>query len=170
MGAFGRKRNAVSRATHCMTEAESRLPMFTDELERQLDSGLRVVLPKDWRSLNITDFVLISDSSSSFVKVFPQSEYDKFVAKIESDPTLDEQTRNEHLEEIGSTCKKVELDNAGRLALPANMCADIGIGEKNPTVILKGAVRTFNVWNPARLKKKQEAKQKLADTGRTPLS
>jgi DNA-binding transcriptional regulator/RsmH inhibitor MraZ len=170
MGTLGKQLNADSRTTHCMAEAESRLPMFTDELERQLDSGLRVMLPKDWRSLNITDFVLISDSSSSFIKVFPQSEYDKFVAKIESDPMLDEQTRNEHLEEIGSTCKKVELDNAGRLALPANMCAEIGIGEKNPTVILKGAVRTFNVWNPARLKKKQEAKQKLADTGRTPLS
>ena len=149
-----------------MAVAESRMPMFTDELERQLDSGLRVMLPKDWRGLNITDFVLISDSSSSVIKVFPQSEYDKFVAKIESNTSLDELTRNEHLEEIGSTCKKVQLDNAGRLALPANMCAEIGIGEKNPTVILKGAVRTFNIWNPARLKERNEAKQKLVDSGR----
>ena len=153
-----------------MAEAESRMPMFTDELERQLDSGLRVMLPKDWRGLNITDFVLISDSSSSFIKVLPQSEYDKIVAKIESDPKLDELTRNEHLEEIGSTCKKVQLDSAGRMALPANMCAEIGVGEKNPTVILKGAVRTFNIWNPTRLKKRQEARQKLADSGRAPMS
>jgi DNA-binding transcriptional regulator/RsmH inhibitor MraZ len=128
------------------------------------------MLPKDWRSLNITDFVLISDSSSSFIKVLPQSEYDRFVAKIESNPSLDELTRNEHLEEIGSTCKKVQLDGSGRLALPATMCAEIGVGEKNPGVILKGAVRTFNIWNPARLKKRQDAKQKLADTGRAPLS
>jgi DNA-binding transcriptional regulator/RsmH inhibitor MraZ len=153
-----------------MAETESRLPMFTDELERQLDSGLRVMLPKDWRSLNITDFVLISDSSSSFIKVLPQSEYDRFVAKIESNSDLDEQTRNEHLEEIGSTCKKVQLDSAGRMALPANMCAEIGIGEKNPTVILKGAVRTFNIWNPARLKKKLEAKQQLTAAGHSQLS
>ena len=149
-----------------MAEAESRLPMFTDELERQLDSGLRVMLPKDWRGLNITDFVLISDSSSSFIKVLPQSAYDIIVAKIESNTSLDELTRNEHLEEIGSSCKKVQLDSAGRLALPANMCAEIGVGEKNPTVILKGAVRTFNIWNPTRLKKRNEAKQKLVDSGR----
>jgi len=153
-----------------MAEAESRMPMFTDELERQLDSGLRVMLPKDWRSLNITDFVLISDSSSSFIKVLPQSEYDKFVTKIESNTEIDEFTRNQHLEEIGSSCKQVQLDSAGRLSLPANMCAEIGIGEKNPTVILKGAVRTFNIWNPARLKKKLEAKQKLAESGEAQLS
>ena len=162
----GNTQNAIPRTTHTMAEAESK-PMFTDELERQLDSGLRVMLPKDWRGLNITDFVLISDSSSSFMKAMPQSQYDKFVAKIESDPKLDELTRNEHLEEIGSMCKKVQLDSAGRMALPASLCAEIGVGEKNPTVILKGAVRTFNIWNPARLKKRNDAKQKLVDSGRT---
>ena len=161
----GNTQNAVPRTTHTMAEAESK-PMFTDELERQLDSGLRVMLPKDWRSLNITQFVMISDSSSSFIKVFPQTEYDKFVAKIEFNDDLDELTRNEHLEELGSTCKKVQTDSAGRLALPANFCAEIGVGEKNPTVILKGAVRTFNIWNPARLKKRNEAKLKLTESGR----
>jgi DNA-binding transcriptional regulator/RsmH inhibitor MraZ len=153
-----------------MAEAESRSPMFTDELERQLDSGLRVPLPKDWRSLLITEFFLITDSSNSFIKAFPRSEYEKFIAKIESDTSLDETTRNEHLEEIASACKMAQLDNAGRLTLPAKFCEEIGIRGKNPTVTLKGAAKTFNIWNPARLQKKQDAKRKLAATGRAPLS
>jgi DNA-binding transcriptional regulator/RsmH inhibitor MraZ len=152
-----------------MAEAESR-PMFTDEHERMLDSGLRVMLSKDWRGLKITEFYLISDSSSSFVKAFPRSEFDRWVAKIEDDPTLDEETRNKHLEELASNCKKVQIDSAGRLALPAGLCAEIGVGEKNPAVILTGAVRTFNIWNPARLKARKAAEQKMAEAGQPSLS
>ncbi len=148
-----------------MAEAESK-PTFTDELERQLDSGLRVMLPKDWRSLDISKFVMISDSTSSFIKVFPIAEYEKFAAKIEFNEKLDELTRNEHLEDLASQCKKTQLDSAGRLALPADFCAEIGVGEKNPTVVLRGAHRTFNIWNPVRLKQRDEAKRKLVESGR----
>ena len=148
-----------------MAETESRLPMFTDELERTLDSGLRVALPKDWRSLQITEFFLISDSSSSFVKAFPRSEYDKFIAKIEGDGSLAEDVRNELLEEIGSGCKRVTLDSSGRLALPSEFCAKIGVGTDKPAVILKGAVRTFNIWNPTKLANRQEASAKMAVAG-----
>src|SRR5205823_7064644 len=97
------------RTTHCMAEAESRMPMFTDELERQLDSGLRVPLPKDWRSLLITEFFLITDSSKSYIKAFPRSEYEHFIAKIDSNPKLDETARNKHHEAIASSCKLVQL-------------------------------------------------------------
>jgi DNA-binding transcriptional regulator/RsmH inhibitor MraZ len=153
-----------------MAEAESRSPMFTDELERQLDSGLRVPLPKDWRSLLITEFFLITDSSKSFIKAFPRSEYETFIAKIESDPTLDATARNELHEEIASSCKLVELDNAGRLTLPSKFCEEIGIVGKNATVVLKGSNRTFNIWNPAKLAAKQLAKQQLAEAGHAPQS
>jgi DNA-binding transcriptional regulator/RsmH inhibitor MraZ len=148
-----------------MAEAEIQPPMFNGELERLLDSGLRVMLPKDWRSLKITEFFLISDSTSSFVKALPRSEYDRFVAKIESDTKLTEKERNEHLEEIGSACKRVLLDNSGRLAVPAELCAEIGVGAEKPQIILKGAVRTFNMWNPARLAARQQARKKMTDTG-----
>ena len=127
--------------------------MFTDELERQLDSGLRVPLPKDWRSLLITEFFLITDSSKSYIKVFPRSEYEKFIAKIDANPKLDETARNKHHEAIASSCKLVQLDNVGRLTLPAKFCEEIGIKGANPTVTLKGAHKTFNIWNPAKLKK-----------------
>ena len=139
-----------------MAEAESRSPMFTDELERQLDSGLRVPLPKDWRSLLITEFFLITDSSKSYIKVFPRSEYEKFIAKIDSNTKLDEKARNRHHEAIASSCKMVQLDSAGRLSLPAKFCEEIGIKGVNAKVTLKGAHKTFNIWNPAKLKKREQ--------------
>jgi len=153
-----------------MTEAEFSLPMFTDELERQLDSGLRVPLPKDWRSPLLTEFFLITDSSNSFIKAFPVSEYRTYIGRIKSDTTLDPTLRNEHLEEIASSVKRVEIDSAGRIALPAKLCAEIGIEGKNTKVILKGADSTFNIWNPARLKEKQDRNRRRAEAGEAPLS
>jgi DNA-binding transcriptional regulator/RsmH inhibitor MraZ len=144
--------------------------MFNDELERTLDSGLRVMLPKDWRSLKITEFFLVSDSSSSFIKAFPRSEYDRFIAKIEDNTALDETERNEHLEEIGSKCKRVQLDSAGRLALPAEFCAEIGVGSQKPDVVLKGAVRTFNIWNPSKLAARVQARKKMSEAGQPRVS
>lgn len=153
-----------------MAETESQKPMFTDELVRTLDSGLRVMLPKDWRSLNVTEFFLISGSSSSFIKAFPRSEYDKFIAKIEDDTSLSEDVRNELLEEIGSACKRVTLDASGRLTLPPEFCAKIGVGTEKPDVVLKGAVRTFNIWNPTKLAMHREASTKMADAGKPRMS
>ena len=108
------------------------LPIFTDQIERLLDAAQRVVLPKDWREQGIAEFFLISDSTSSFIKAFPRSEYDKAIAKIENDPSLDEGVRQQHLEEINSACKRVKLDTANRLVLPDDLCADIGVGAKKP--------------------------------------
>ena len=153
-----------------MTETESCLPTFTDELERQLDSGLRVPLPKDWRSPLLTELFLITDSSNSFIKALPITEYRKFIDVIKSDTTLNRTERNECLEEIASSVKRVELDSAGRLALPSKMCEAIGIEGKNTKVILRGADETFNIWNPARLKERLEKKKTLTASGQEPLS
>ncbi len=144
--------------------------MFTDQIERTLDAGQRVVLPKDWREQGIAEFFLISDSTGAFIKAFPRSEYDKAIAKIEADPNLDEAVRQQHLEEIGSECKRVKLDNAHRLALPDDLCANIGVSVDKPAVILKGAVKTFNIWNPAKLAERTGARAALAVAGTPALS
>jgi DNA-binding transcriptional regulator/RsmH inhibitor MraZ len=153
-----------------MAEPASHPPTFNGELERMLDSGLRVMLPKDWRSHKITEFFVFSDSTSSFVKVLPRFEYDRYIAKIETNEDLTEKERNEFLEEVGSTFTRVLLDSAGRLALPAEICEKIEVGANHPKVILKGAVRTFNIWNPAKLTARQQLRQKMADTGQGPMS
>lgn len=153
-----------------MAEAASQLPTFNGEIERVLDSGLRVMLPKDWRSHKITEFFVFSDSTSSFVKALPRYEYDRYIAKIENNPSLTERARNEFLEEVGSTFTRVLLDSAGRLALPANLCKEIGVGPEKPDVTLMGAVKGFNIWNPAKLAARKQLRQKMAASGEAPVS
>ncbi len=145
-------------------------PIFTDLFERTLDAGQRVVLPKDWRDQGITELFMISDSTGSFIKVFPRAEYDKAVAKIVNDTTLNEKVRGQHLEEIGSECKRVKLDNANRLVLPDQLCADIGVSSDKPSLVLKGAVNTFNIWNPAKLANHAAARKALAAAGTPAMS
>lgn len=152
-----------------MTETESRQPRFLSGLERSLDSNLRVVLTKEWRSLEITDFVLTTDSSKSFIAVIPTTVFDQFIAKIESNDKLEEDERGNHLEVIGSTCHDAKLDDAGRLKLPLELCKEIGISDKKP-VMVRGAVRTFRVWNMDKFQKSEAKREKLRTTPVAPVN
>src|SRR5262245_17767261 len=141
------------------------LPKFDAEVERSLDAGLRLVVPPDWREFGIQEFFLVRDSGSSFIKAFPPAEYDKIIAQIEAECGSDLARLNDEMEAIGSVSKRVKLDSAGRLTLPPEFCDGIGVSAKNPKVLLKGAVRTFNIWNPAKYAEREAARKKLDAAG-----
>lgn len=130
-----------------MTASKPDQPMFTGEHPRTLDVGLRVNLPKDWRSLNIKEFFLISGSAEPYIRVMPRSEYDKAVASVTEAVDLNPREKNICLRELGK-CLRTQLDSSGRLTLPADLCAKIGVGTKSADVILRGTVLNFEVWKP----------------------
>ena len=149
-----------------MASIEPLTPTFHDEFERLLDSGWRIVLPKDWRSLKVTEFIAIENSASSAIRVFPRAEFEKHVVKIETNPELKEKVRNDLLEEFGSRSKRVVPDKEGRLTLPQGLCAKIGISpDNNPKVVLRGAVRCFVIWNAEKLNAIREAHAMLEAVG-----
>ena len=131
-----------------MTAPASNQPMFTGEHPRSLDSGLRVNLPKDWRSLQITEFFLISGSAEPYIMVMPRSEYEDKVAEITGAPNLSRAERNTHLRNLGSQCKRVTIDSSGRIAVPTDICKALKLAADNADVMLVGAVRSFEIWNP----------------------
>ena len=141
------------------------LPKFDADLERTLDNGLRMVVPPDWREFGIPEFFLVRDSTNSFIKAFPPSEFDKIINQIEQECGNDLERLHDEMEAIGSVSKRVKLDSAGRFAVPADMCEAIGIGTKGPKVLLKGAVRTFNIWNPAKYAEREDARKKMEAAG-----
>jgi hypothetical protein len=49
--------------------------------------------------------------------------------------------------------------------VPSELCEAIGIGTKSPKVLLKGAVRTFNIWNPAKYADREAARKKMEASG-----
>ena len=130
-----------------MTASKPDQPMFTGEHPRTLDVGLRVNLPKDWRSLNIKEFILISGSAEPYIRVMPRSEYEKAVASITEAVDLNPREKNICLRELGK-CLRTQLDSSGRLTLPADLCTKIGVGTKSADVILRGTVLNFEVWKP----------------------
>lgn len=135
-----------------MTAAASQLPMFTGEHPRSLDSALRVSLPKDWRSLQITEFYLISGSAESYIKVMTRSNYESKVAEIMGDNSLTREQRNAHLRNLGSQCQKVTLDSSGRLTVPADLGEEIEVSADEPSVVFVGAITDFEIWRPETFK------------------
>ena len=125
--------------------------MFTGEHPRLLDPALRVILPKDWRSLKITEFFLIQGSAEPFIKAMPHTEYAGKVAEIKGDTSLTRLERNTHLRSLGSQCVRVLVDSAGRLTVPSDLCKAIGVGANKPDVALIGVVDGFEIWNPKNL-------------------
>jgi DNA-binding transcriptional regulator/RsmH inhibitor MraZ len=148
-----------------MAAPKSDQPMFTGEHPRTLDVGLRVILPKDWRSLKITEFFLISGSAEPYIKAMPRSEYDKAVAEITSDPSLSRAQRNIHLRSLGSKCTRVILDSSGRMTLPAELCKEIGVSAEKPDVTLQGAVLSFEIWNSKGLEHWERRQARPDDSG-----
>jgi DNA-binding transcriptional regulator/RsmH inhibitor MraZ len=131
-----------------MTAAAPTLPMFSGEHPRSLDSALRVSLPKDWRSLQIEEFYLISGSAECYIKAMPRQDYESKVAEILNDPKLPREVKNSHMRDLGSQCQKVFLDSAGRITVPADLCKEIGIGADEPNMVFVGAITGFEIWRP----------------------
>ena len=158
--------------------------MFTGEHPRLLDAASRVNLPKDWRSLKITEFYLISGSADSFIMAMPRSEYEAKVAEIMNpENKLSPAERNKHLRSLGAQCVKVKLDSAGRLTLPAGLCKDINIAPPPPDakpasdddakgtpVLLIGAVTTIEIWNPEGYEKWKRKQSEPGVNGETPMN
>ena len=144
--------------------------MFIDGFERELDEGLRFAMPKDWRSLEIKDFVLITDSSKTFISVTPPSVLDKQMAKIEADETLDDTARGNCMEVLASCCKRVRLDNSGRMALPTTLCAEVGITEDEKIVLRGAGVRGFRIYSKARFEAHEQSRHSTFTPQRTPMT
>ena len=136
--------------TNQMAASKSDQPMFTGEHPRTLDVGLRVILPKDWRSPKITEFFLISGSAEPYIRVMPRSQYDAAVTEITGNQKLTPRERNICLRDLGK-CMRVWLDSSWRLSLPSDLCDKAGISAKKPDVILHGTVLNFEIWSPKAL-------------------
>jgi DNA-binding transcriptional regulator/RsmH inhibitor MraZ len=149
-----------------MAESDTPQPIFCDEFEHKLDSGWRVVLPKDWRSLNITEFFVTESSASSgeaALRVFTRAEWENKVDELKNLPDRqhDKKALNDLVEEFSSRSKRVVPDKDGRITIPDTLWQGIGISPANPEVTLCGAHRSFRIWNRAHLKARRSAQAAL---------
>ena len=148
-----------------MADADTLPPTFLDRFERLLDGGWRFVLPKDWRSLKVTEFIVIENSASSAIHVLTREDFEKRIVKVEAGHQDDVEKLNDELGKIGPAAKRVVLDKEGRLTLPQSLCEKIGISPKNSKLVLMGAVRSFTIWNAEKLERIENLRAALAAEG-----
>jgi DNA-binding transcriptional regulator/RsmH inhibitor MraZ len=147
-----------------MAESASPQPIFCDEFEHKLDSAWRVVLPKDWRSFQVTEFYVTHSSASSggaALRVFTRAGWQEQCESLKRDPELqaDKKTLYDLLEQLSASSKRVVPDKEGRLVIPDTLWKKIGVSpDDNDKVTLRGGYDSFRIWNSKVLKEYENAK------------
>ena len=160
-----------------MAESASPQPIFCDEFEHKLDSAWRVVLPKDWRSFQVTEFYVTQSSASSGVaalRVLTRADWEEHCESLKRDPELQANKTKLYdlLEQLSAGSKRVVPDKEGRLVIPEALWRKIGVNpETNDKVTLRGCYHSFRIWNSKVLKEYEDAKaaiQKFEGKRETP--
>lgn len=115
------------------------------------DAQCRIHIPRKWRpdSGKETFFVQVKTDAvaGKYLRVFPFEEAirmrDAKNAEIEKNPALETRLR-----EVSGKMDSMDLDSAGRIALPEKMAVQAGI-EKSAKVMVVGCFGFFEVWSEA---------------------
>lgn len=115
------------------------------------DAQCRIHIPRKWRpeSGKETFFAQVKTDAvaGKYLRVFPMEEAIRMRnaknAEIEKNPALESRLR-----EVSGKMDSMDLDSAGRIALPEKMAAAAGI-EKSSKVIVVGCFGFFEVWSEA---------------------
>jgi MraZ protein len=124
-------------------------PRFTWRYEHQIDGQGRASLPSKWRpestaGLTFMAVMIKHPSEAEFVMVLPMDQFERFINPIcEGDFTapLKLAERHDYVDRI----IELELDSAGRIALPKEMRA---AAQLKSDVMFVGCINRFELWNP----------------------
>lgn len=130
-------------------------PNYLDEHLRGLDHG-RVILPAEWRlDAFAKEFMVIEWPlmKHEFLLALTPARWEFLQKKIEDLPLTDEQAATvQRL--IGASTSRRSLDSYGRLPLPENALAGLGIESE---AMLVGRLSKFEIWSPSRYAAKKAA-------------
>jgi len=119
--------------------------IFTGEFRHGIDPKNRVTIPSAWRSGEGADFYLKIDSTGSCIVAFPPEEFRATLAKVDELPGISARERRLFIRQFSAESQACSADKAGRMVLPPDLCAKIGLkGE----AMLVGVNRCFEIWNP----------------------
>ena len=117
--------------------------------ERGVDGSIRVLLPKEWREVGDTTFLVMVwplVGPAEYLSILPPGPAAKLHAKLEDIPLSD--TEGTALARtIASRSYEIKLDDYGRLPIPVMAAKAVGIEEK---VSLVGVFTRFELWSPER--------------------
>lgn len=121
---------------------------FLNSYDYSLDDKNRLSIPAKFRKvmsqIKQTSFI-ISCLENSCLTLYPADIFEeKIVKRLEDLPQMDEDA-NELRRAIAMNSEEVDLDNQGRIVLPANFKEHAGIDKK---VKIVGMMNKIELWNP----------------------
>ena len=123
--------------------SESRL--FAGTLQHVLDDNHRVTVPSRWRHAELSEFFALPDPRRSFLILLPATELQRMATDLEPIKDYSRAQQRQYSRQLFSRATSCILDRQGRLVLPAEICADLGLrGE----VVLAGGGARIEVWKP----------------------
>jgi division/cell wall cluster transcriptional repressor MraZ len=118
-------------------------PQFTGEFCHKVEGRNRITIPSDWRFDKEVQLFMIAKSLKSCISVMMRPEVDRLEEKADALPA-DE--RSDFLDMLGSSLKRVTMDNGGRISIPDEFHNQLGF-PKHKEVWLTGSIKTFNIWS-----------------------
>src|SRR3954451_22441849 len=116
------------------TAHQSDTPVFMRDYRNAVDAQWRVTVPAPWRFAERAD--LFIRLKKDHLAVLPRAEVERFRKWAD---TLQGSDRTAALTAWGSTTDQTKMDSAGRVTIPAEWAAKVGI-DKSSKVVLVGAI------------------------------
>ncbi len=104
-------------------------------------------MPSRWRFEGLRELYAVPDPKKPFLILLPVEELQKLATDLENLPDVPAEVRRQFSRQLFARASSCSLDRQGRLVLPSEMCAALGLcGE----VVLAGGGSRIEVWPPSR--------------------
>lgn len=116
---------------------------FSGRHEHSIDPKGRIVLPREFRA-SLGTQVTVQVSPDNCLNVFPTSEWEKAAERVNQLPVIGNSRARALQRHFFSWSKQEEIDNQGRLSIPAAFRSEAGL-EKD--VVVLGSGSHVQIWN-----------------------
>lgn len=121
----------------------------------KIDDKGRLKIPAEYRVLleahfgpSPTVFITSDDDDGRFARLYPLSHWEAYEAKVRQMPSSSE-TREKLLENVAFFGLNAQLDNQGRVQLPAELRERAGLTPEAEVYVM-GHLECLTVWNQSR--------------------
>jgi len=131
----------------CGGEWRKKMPAFTGKYYYTVDPKGRIIIPSPLRKIIFdhynTKLFITNALFDHCLHIYPQEEWSKLEEKVRSLPKMDRDIKLFNRRVIASATE-CEIDNQGRILVPAALREDAGI---NGDIVIVGQLEKIELWN-----------------------
>ena len=135
--------------------------VYSGRFRHGIDRSRRVMVPSKWRpksgktELSVLPWPL---GDQQFLLVLPPKRWNLLLDKLnEMSLSDDDVAAVERV--IGGNSAQIKLDKVGRLCLPEELAAEVGLRKE---ALLVGRLNKFEIWEPGRFKENNKGNETVA--------